>query len=140
MKNELTRTKSLFYSMYALKPMLLTAEVAKRYGVDLYRYSVQNKNLQLALDFHVPYIVNPSSWPYPQVSAFDFFGVGIYEMAFTELQKSPYENVVNSRQRPIKDWQVASYITLTHGRSDHISPVSGTRPVAPNSLAVAVGP
>jgi len=38
MSKELNRTRSLFYSTYALKAMVQTAEVARHQGVDLYSY------------------------------------------------------------------------------------------------------
>ena len=135
MTHEITRTKSLFYSMYALEPILLVAEIAQRRGTDLYNYSVNGRKLEMALDYIHSYVINPSTWPYQQISPFDYFGAGIFEIAYTQYRKASYQNVLNARPRPIKDWQVASVISLTHAFRGSTN--TQIAPVSPSSLMVS---
>jgi len=129
MVHELTRTKSLFYSMYALTPFLFTYEVLRRNGTDIYSYTSGGKNIKLALDYHAPYIVSPSTWPYPQSPAYDGFGKGIYELAYAQFEAGDYLTVLGSVSRPIIEWTVASWITLTHAWRDDPTPTACEPPV-----------
>ncbi|KKM17803.1 hypothetical protein LCGC14_1672090 [marine sediment metagenome] len=76
MKYELGRTNSLSYSLYAINAMVQTAEIARHFGVDLYRWrSPKGRHLALALDFHARYALDPKQWtreqmhPYKGLSA-----------------------------------------------------------------------
>lgn len=68
---ELARTKSLSYSMYVLDACAVTAEVAYRHGVDLWNRELENgRGMAKALDFILPYYMNPSLWQYRQITPY----------------------------------------------------------------------
>ena len=66
--HELRRTNSLSYSVYGLNAMVQTAEVARHHGADLYGYvSPAHRSLKQALDFYVPYVLDPAEWTCEQI-------------------------------------------------------------------------
>lgn len=117
------------YSMYALKAWISAAEIARHKGIDLYGYSTPSgKGLELGLDFHAPYVVNPNNWPYTKCTVSNCRPIGcdydsggaFYELAYRWKQKNDYMNAITnasngicSRQR--YDNRTMGYVTLTHG-------------------------
>lgn len=66
--NELTRTRTWSYSLYNLNAWFYLARLAEHTGADLWNH--QNERgigLQAALDFLLPYLEEPDTWPYPQM-------------------------------------------------------------------------
>jgi hypothetical protein len=114
MEKELGRTLSFDYSMYALNAMTQAAEIARHHGVDLYGYTSSGRSLELAWDFHVPYLLNPASWPWEQIKAYDKDGVAIYELAYTRERKSGYMSVITKYGRPLNESRTMGPTTLTH--------------------------
>ncbi|HHI92021.1 MAG TPA: hypothetical protein ENK04_00690 [Gammaproteobacteria bacterium] len=119
------------YSMFALHAMSLAAEVARHHGVDLYNYTSDgNKGLKLALDYHAPYLLNLSAWPFGKgtqpLNA--SHGIGIYELAYSVWQDPAYLNVVNRWGRPMgmNIWALG-VVTLTHANRFDLS-VGATAP------------
>lgn len=52
------------YSMYGMKALTLSAQIAHVQGTDLYTYEEdEGLTLQDVYDWHAPYVVDPSSWP-----------------------------------------------------------------------------
>lgn len=114
----------LFYSTFRTIPMLGVAEIARHrpeLGFDLYHYKLTdgtNRGLEKVLDFHAPYIINPSSWPYTKGS-FDEPGrlsnnAAIYEIANKVYPKAIYRNVINYWKRPMYEDRILGPTTLTH--------------------------
>lgn len=115
MKQEITRVNSLTYSTFAVNAMAQTAEIARHYGVDLYNYKLADgRGLEKALDFHVPYSINPSDWPYQRSATYRGDNAAIYELAYSFKQKSSYMDVINKWHRPMFEMRVMGPITLTH--------------------------
>ena len=113
---EIGRSNSLSYSTYALNGMIQTAEIAKHNGVDLYNYKLPDgRCLEKVLDFYAPYVVNPSTWPYPQVIPYDGANAALYELAYAFKRKAAYKNVINKWKRPMYEKRVMGPVTLTHG-------------------------
>lgn len=112
---ELDRGISLTYSTYALNAMIQTAEIARHNGVDLYSYRIQDgRGLELALDYHAPYVTNPSTWPYTQATSYSGDNAALYELAYSFKQKSSYMDVITKWGRPMYENRVMGSITLTH--------------------------
>lgn len=118
------RTRSLSYSITHITNMMYIAEIARHHpelGYNLYNYipnitSYPNKPvLELALDFHAPYIIEPYSWTYQQITPFNKEDASIYEIAYSVKEKPSYIHVINSIGRPIRDYRTLGPITLTHG-------------------------
>ncbi len=140
MVHELGRTLSLNYSTYALNALVQTAEVARHRGVDLYAFTDQGRGIELALDYHAPYVIDPSTWPYQQISAYTGANTSMYEMAYSRFQKSSYLDAIARWGRPRNDFYDMGYASLTHASlfsldlapiSDGIAPtVAITAPVA----------
>jgi hypothetical protein len=66
---ELARTAALGYSRFNLEALFLLATLGEHVGVDLWHYQFPDgRGLTKALDFLLPYMVDPSKpWPYQQI-------------------------------------------------------------------------
>lgn len=120
MVEELKRgSAALSYSTFAINAMIQTAEIARHHGIDLYNYKVSNtdnRGIELALDYHAPYIVDPSSWPNNPGTTQERTrsNAAIYELAYTFKNKSSYKNVINTVGRPMYENRNMGPVTLTH--------------------------
>jgi hypothetical protein len=64
---ELSRTRALHYSYFALEAMIGTAEYGRCVGLDLWRYKQGSTgSLRAALTFLQPYVGREASFPYPE--------------------------------------------------------------------------
>ena len=114
---ELKRSRSLFYSTFALDAMLQTAEVARLHGVDLYDYTTSaGKGLERALDFHAPYVARPATWPHPQITDYEGENAAMYELAWAHWGKPAYRRAIERWGRPSIEERVLGPVTLTHAR------------------------
>lgn len=120
MIEEIGRTRSLSYSLYALNAMMITAEVARRQGVDLYRWRTEDgRGLDMAMAYHAPYAVDPASWPHEQMSpvlATD--NMAMFELADAVYRDPIYLQAVQAWGRPMDEIRVLGPTTLTHSRRD----------------------
>ncbi|MAX23808.1 MAG: hypothetical protein CMJ19_04815 [Phycisphaeraceae bacterium] len=67
--HELTRTRSLDYSEFSLRGLLLTAWLGKQVGCDLADYTnSQGGNLLKAMQLIAPHLADPTDWPYKQIA------------------------------------------------------------------------
>ncbi len=135
----------LGYSLYAIHAMTITAEVARHRGVDLYNYTSDGvRGLKVALDYHVPFAINPSSWPWGIGTSTinGSSGVGIYEVAYSYWQDSNYLDVINQWGRPMTMGMWAfGVITLTHANQFDlvITPQPPSILMQPESVTVQEG-
>lgn len=112
---ELNRETSLSYSLYAVNAMIQTAEIARHYGVDLYNYKLEDgRGLELALDYHARYVINPSLWQYSQTRTYDGANAALYELAYKFKQKPSYLAAMNRWGRPMYETRTMGPVTLTH--------------------------
>jgi len=115
---ELERTRSLDYSIFALDAIAQGAEIARHYGVDLYGYrNSRAQGLEQVFDAYVPYLLDPDSWPYEQISDFDGIenGIAVYELAYSNYgRKGAYQSVIDMYRRPLIDPRTMGHVTLTH--------------------------
>ena len=115
--HELRRTNSLSYSVYGLNAMVQTAEVARHHGVDLYGYvSPGGRSLKQALDFYVPYVLDPAEWTCEQIHPYKGQSAAAYEVAYAALGEPAYLEVANHLGRPMVETRTMGPVTLTHGR------------------------
>lgn len=64
---ELSRTKSLTYSMFNLIGLFNIAQIGDHVGVDLWNYKTFNgAGLRKALDYLLPFVTQDKAWPYEQ--------------------------------------------------------------------------
>ena len=122
---ELDRTKSLSYSLYALDAIIQTAELAKHQGIDLYGYeSDRGVRLKQALDYHAKFSAQDPAerWPYEQIEPLKVQPIeasdstAIYEMAYAHWPEPQYLDVIESWGRPMTERRVHWHISLTHAR------------------------
>jgi hypothetical protein len=113
----LRRTLSLDYSIFALNAMTQGAEIARHFGVDLYGYrNSRNQGLETVFDAYAPYMLDPSAWPYQQISEYDQTGVFVYELAYSHYgHKDIYQSIIDLYGRPLFDIRSMGPVTLTHG-------------------------
>lgn len=64
---ELTRTRSLHYSIYALLAAYDVADMARCVGIDLWNYQDGGKGLRGATDYLKPYYRKVETWPMPEL-------------------------------------------------------------------------
>lgn len=68
MPEELTRTRSFHYSIYAIDPAYHVADSAACLGVDLYGWSDdKGRSLRVATDFVAAYRDRPAAWPHKEM-------------------------------------------------------------------------
>lgn len=125
LKRELARKDGLTYHVYGTKALVMTAEIARHHGVDLYSYNAptdpeSGSTLKKLFNFMVPYLKSPSTWKW---------GVGsnglsntekenyaaLFELAYSRWQDSKYLEVVRTVGRPAYDFWMLGWTTLTHG-------------------------
>ncbi|MFA4870925.1 MAG: alginate lyase family protein [Pedobacter sp.] len=112
--NELSRTRSLFYSIYSINAMTQTAEIARHQNMDLYNYKTgDGRGLELAYDYHAPYLAGKLTWPYQELRP-DLLEYATYENAYSFKQKSSYMDVINRGVRPLYEKRTMGAVTLTH--------------------------
>ncbi|MGB3670889.1 MAG: alginate lyase family protein [Phormidesmis sp.] len=114
---EIDRTTSLSYSLYALNAMIQTAELAKHQGLNLYDYTSDNKGLALAADYHAQFADSEQAedWPHEQISPLKSTdSVAIFEMAHAYWHKPAHLKVVEYWGRPMTERRVHWHISLTH--------------------------
>ena len=117
LERELERTDALGYSFYGMKALVMTAEIASHYGVDLYGYQdgKGGSAIKRALDYHAPYASNPKAWPHAGADGRDMTSAAAtYELAYSRWQDRRYLNALNNNGRPLRDARVAGNTTLTH--------------------------
>ncbi len=115
MIEEVGRTKGLHYSLYAVNAMIQGAEIMRHQNVNLYDVSNAGRRLELALDYLAPYAINPSSWPYQQITTItQDDSMALYELAYSHFQKTSYLDVINRWGRPMDETRVMGINTLTH--------------------------
>jgi hypothetical protein len=69
---ELTRTRALHYSYFALEALVGTAQFGRCVGLDLWRYqTADGRGLRAAFDFLAPYVGQEASFPYPELKPED---------------------------------------------------------------------
>ncbi|MBO9559740.1 MAG: alginate lyase family protein [Caulobacter sp.] len=69
---ELTRTRALHYSYFALEALVGTAQFGRCMDLDLWRYqTADGRGLRAAFDFLAPYVGQEASFPYPELKPED---------------------------------------------------------------------
>jgi hypothetical protein len=69
---ELTRTRALHYSYFALEALVGTAQFGRCVNLDLWRYqTADGRGLRAAFDFLAPYVGKETSFPYPELKPQD---------------------------------------------------------------------
>lgn len=123
LKYERQRENGLLYSLYGLKALTLTAEVARHYGVDLYGYSPDGTAAESALKrvftYYAQYFQDPDAWEWGlgdgTFSATEREeGASVYELANSQWPSETYRRVIRSSGRPVYDRRILGWTTLTH--------------------------
>ncbi|MEQ8848892.1 alginate lyase family protein [Botrimarina sp.] len=90
---ELERTKSLHYSLFALSAYAVAARVGEHVGVDLWGHTAPGGgSLRGALDYAAPHLVDQSAWPHPRLGPFAVSDrqSQLFYLAATRLQEPRY--------------------------------------------------
>jgi len=68
---ELARTNAMSYTLFNLKAFFSLAFLGDRIGVDLWNYkNNEGGSIRIALDYFLPFVLDPSKWEYEQISSF----------------------------------------------------------------------
>ncbi len=123
LKHERGREDGLEYSVYGLKALTLTAEIARHYGVDLYGYRLDDGNdvsaLLRAFEGHREYVVDPEGWEWGlgedgYTEADRQASGSVYELAYSQWRRPGFRRVVESAGRPLYERRILGWTTLTH--------------------------
>lgn len=99
---ELKRTRSLHYSVYALKPLTAFAELARSQGVDLYG-SREGQLLRKSLESVGPSLLNPSQWKYKELNKKEDFGAeDLFQLAAQRFGSSTLRSVADGLQAKLE--------------------------------------
>jgi hypothetical protein len=72
---ELARTRSLDYSIFNLRAMMLLAEMGETVGVELWNYQTsEGAGLRQAIEYVAPYVDPARKWPHQQIIQAPFVG------------------------------------------------------------------
>lgn len=122
LKHEIGRVDGLEYSVYGLKALTLTAEIARHYGVDLYGYGPRDDDgsaLLRAFEGHRPYVLEADEWEWGTgengYTHADRMAAGsVYELAHSRWRRPEFRSVVESVGRPLYERRILGWTTLTH--------------------------
>jgi hypothetical protein len=119
--HERQRADGLDYSVYGLKALSFTAEVARHHGVDLYGYSAGGDESALlrAFEGHQSYVVDAADWEWGvgeegYTEAERTAAGSVYELAHSRWERPAFREVVTSIGRPLYDRRILGWTTLTH--------------------------
>ena len=127
---ETRRSKSLFYSTYALNAMVMGAEIARLQGVDLWSHrNPYGMNLIDVLKIHAVYVIQPDNWPHKQIEPYKGENTACYEWAWSVTGEPLFAQVISHWGRPLHETRIAGPVTLTHGRQlpEQINTVNSSR-------------
>jgi hypothetical protein len=123
LKHERGREDGLDYSVYGLKALTFTAEIAHHYDVDLYGYHVDAEDdvsaLLRAFEGHQQYVVDPDSWTWGlgengYTDAERQASGSVYELAYSRWRQPGFRTVIESIGRPLYERRILGWTTLTH--------------------------
>lgn len=107
---ETMRTRSMHYTLAALRLMLIVAELGEGYGLGLYDYSVNGRSLRRAVDYAAKYLLDMSAWPFEMIEPLDANGQPsaprvVFEMAYRHWRDPKYRQVILAwGGRPVADY------------------------------------
>ena len=82
--------------------------------IDLYNYKTDDgRGLELAFDFHAPYLAGKIDWPYQEIRP-DLLEYATFEFAYSFKQKPSYKDVIDKAGRPVYEDRIMGPVTLTH--------------------------
>jgi hypothetical protein len=118
---ELHRTKALDYASFAINAISQVCEIARHWGVDLYRFRTADGrgSIERAFTWLAPYTVDPSSWPYQQIAPYKGANAAVFEFAFLTWGNPAYMRAIERWQRPLEETRTAGPLTLTHARGTY---------------------
>ena len=125
LKRELARNDGFSYHVYGTKALMMTAEVARHRGVDLYGFNAptdpgDGSTLRKIFDFMKPFMESPSTWEWGTGSddltnSETDNAAALYELAYSRWADDTFIEVVESFGRPAYDFWLLGWVTLTHG-------------------------
>jgi len=95
MPQEIARTTSFHYSWFALTAFMDVADIGRNRKIDVWNFSTKdNRSIQQAIDFLVPYAIGSKPWPYQQIDPFDGDFFPVFRRASIAYNSSYYENLI----------------------------------------------
>lgn len=130
LKHERQRVDGLEYSVYGLKALSFTAEIARHHGVDLYGYrrgDGDESALLRAFEAHREHVIDPEGWEWgvgeEGYTDADRTAAGsVYELAHSRWERPSFREVVASIGRPLYDRRILGWTTLTHANRFALDP------------------
>ncbi|TKX52747.1 hypothetical protein EXE44_17955, partial [Halorubrum sp. SS7] len=109
LRHERQRVDGLEYSVYGLKALAFTAEIARHYGVDLYGHTLPEDDVSAllrAFEGLCPYVIDAEKWEWGTgengYTDADRTAAGsVYELAYSRWDRSEFREVLESIGRPL---------------------------------------
>ncbi len=120
---ERQREDGLQYSMYGLKALTMTAEIARHYDEDLYDYRTadvpETSALKRAFTYYARYVASSDGWEWGigdngYTKDEQEEGASVYELAYSQWSDDAYLDAVNAVGRPVFDRRILGWTSLTH--------------------------
>lgn len=98
---EIARSRSLHYSLYNLKAFFGIAKYAEQVNIDLWHLTKDQKGIQKALDYLLPFFLEPKKWPHKNLGDdITIFLPDILSQAYYIYKEKKYkEAYINSLQK-----------------------------------------
>ena len=115
---ELTRTRSLHYSMFHLAAFTYLARFGDALDVDLWHDQGEGTSrIELGLDFATPFVLDQEKWPYEEINDYELSPqiVQVLRMTYARYRKPAYFEVLTraGRSDPSRDWSALVFAPAT---------------------------
>jgi hypothetical protein len=121
--HELTRTRSLDYSLFNLDALMHLALLGERAEMHLWKaHFSHGRGLPKAVEWLAPYAAGTKDWPHKQITSVKTERIAIlYRRAAVVYNREDYEAISSSR-RDARDDNVTIALELVYPRRDGIAP------------------
>ncbi|MBX3432237.1 MAG: alginate lyase family protein [Pirellulales bacterium] len=103
---ELSRTRSLHYSLFSLDALAYLARFGESLGIDLWNHRAPNgASIRLGLNYAAPYVLDQDAWPYEQIHDYRLSPqiVQLLRMADARYSEPIYGRVLKEVRRTDRD-------------------------------------
>ena len=114
---ELARTRSFLYSVFAARAIILTAKAAEKRGLDLWQYKTGNgSGIRDIFDFMLPYFEKTKNWTWQQLDPIQYGNwVNIFGFAYEVYDDETYRDIVEKIWQEHPEYAIVKLLPATVG-------------------------
>jgi len=120
---EISRTRSLHYSLFNLQALTIAAEILYQHDENLYNWHDANGQcLQKSFDFLVPFLLKEKTWPYPQILDEKISKQFCFHIAALRYNDNTYKNTNNvfTKDPDFCDIMGPEYVWINKSKNDRV--------------------